>query len=171
MSARVLCLALGPLVGLQEVPREPDDPPPHVVLFLADDLGWNAVGYHGGPVRTPRIDALATEGTRLERFYTQPLCSPTRAAFLTGRYPIRYGLQWGVVRPWVEYGLSLEMTPVCRALWLAEARRALPEERLAPATGHPMGGLQLRLGISDGLRASTAMINIALLQGAPPSCW
>ncbi len=82
--------------------------PPHLVVFVADDLGWNAVGYHGGRVSTPTIDALASSGVRLERFYAQPLCTPARAALLTGRYPLRLGLQYGVLRPWTEAALDLE---------------------------------------------------------------
>ncbi len=78
---------------------------PNVLLVVADDLGWNDVGYHGSEIRTPRIDALAAEGVRAERFYALPTCSPTRAALLTGRFPARYGFQGGAVRPWDGYGL------------------------------------------------------------------
>ncbi len=80
---------------------------PNIVFFLADDLGWADVGYHRGAIRTPHIDRLAAAGTRLEQFYVQPLCSPTRAALMTGRYPMRHGLQVGVVKPHVQYGLPL----------------------------------------------------------------
>lgn len=84
---------------------------PNFVIFLVDDLGWNHVSYHGSRLRTPVIDKLAAEGVKMERFYSLPLCSPARAAMLTGRYPIRYGLQSGVVRPWQKEGLPLsEMT-------------------------------------------------------------
>ncbi len=82
-------------------------PRPNVLFLLADDLGWGDVGYHGGEIKTPHLDKLAAAGTRLDQFYVQPVCSPTRAAFLTGRYPIRYGLHVGVVRPWAQYGLPL----------------------------------------------------------------
>ena len=75
-------------------------PRPNVVYFLADDLGWGDVGWHGGEIKTPNLDKLAAAGARLEQFYVQPVCSPTRAAFMTGRYPMRHGLQVGVVRPW-----------------------------------------------------------------------
>jgi arylsulfatase A-like enzyme len=89
---------------------------PHVVIFLADDLGWKDVGYHGSEIRTPNIDKLAGQGVRLEQFYVLPLCSPTRAALITGRYPIRTGLQSGVVRPWAKYGLPLEERTLAGAL-------------------------------------------------------
>ena len=59
---------------------------PNVVIFLADDLGWADVGYHGEDViETPSIDRLAAEGIQLDRFYSTPICSPTRAALMTGR--------------------------------------------------------------------------------------
>src|SRR5690349_3382010 len=81
---------------------------PHVVFILADDMGFADVGFHGSEIKTPNIDKLAAAGTRLEQFYVQPVCSPTRAALMTGRYPIRHGLQVGVVRPWAQYGLPLD---------------------------------------------------------------
>lgn len=80
---------------------------PHIIYLLADDLGWEDVSYHGGNIKTPNIDRLAGEGVRLERFYVQSVCTPTRAALMTGRYPMRLGLQVGVVRPWAQYGLPL----------------------------------------------------------------
>ncbi len=89
---------------------------PHVVYMLADDLGWTDVGFHGSEIRTPHLDALATSGARLESYYVQPVCSPTRAALLTGRYPMRHGLQVGVVRPWANYGLPLEERTLAQAL-------------------------------------------------------
>ncbi len=89
---------------------------PNIVFILVDDLGWKDVGYHGGDIKTPNIDKLASEGTRLEQFYVQPVCSPTRSSLMTGRYPIRYGLQVGVVRPWAQYGLPLEERTLAQAL-------------------------------------------------------
>jgi arylsulfatase A-like enzyme len=62
----------------------------------------------GKAIRTPNIDKLAAAGATFDAFYVLPVCSPTRAAFLTGRYPMRYGLQSGVVKPWAQYGLPLE---------------------------------------------------------------
>ena len=81
---------------------------PHVVLFVADDLGWKDVGYHGSEIETPHIDALAREGVQLDRFYVQPVCSPTRGALFSGKYPFNLGLQVDVIRPWDAYGLNLE---------------------------------------------------------------
>lgn len=80
---------------------------PHIVLLLADDLGWNDVGYHGSEIRTPRIDRLAREGVRLDQFYATPLCSATRAALLTGRHAHRYGLQSGFLSVWAKHGLPV----------------------------------------------------------------
>jgi len=64
---------------------------------IADDLGWNDLGYHGSEIPTPAIDSLAKAGVRLERMYAQPMCSPTRSSLMTGRYPMRFGLQHLVV--------------------------------------------------------------------------
>lgn len=73
-------------------------PRPNVVLLLADDLGWNDVGYHGSEIRTPHIDALAQRGVVLDRFYAFPTCTPTRVALMTGRSPLSMGLH-GPVEP------------------------------------------------------------------------
>ena len=67
---------------------------PNVVIFLADDAGWGDYRYNGNTmVRTPQIDSLAHKGVSLERFYVSPVCSPTRAEFLTGRYHPRTGVR------------------------------------------------------------------------------
>ena len=87
------------IVAAQPAPRANR---PNIVLLLADDLGWGDVGFHGSEIKTPNLDRLAAAGARLEQFYVQPVCSPTRAALMTGRYPMRYGLQVGVVRPWAQ---------------------------------------------------------------------
>jgi arylsulfatase A-like enzyme len=91
-------------------------PRPNIVFFIADDLGWGDVGFHGSEIKTPSLDRLAAAGARLDQFYVQPVCSPTRAAFMTGRYPIRHGLHIGVVRPWARYGLPLDERTLPQAL-------------------------------------------------------
>ena len=79
---------------------------PNVVIFLADDLGWADVGYHDEEViRTPSIDRLAREGAQLDRFYATPICSPTRAALMTARDPIRLGVAYATVLPWSNNGI------------------------------------------------------------------
>lgn len=67
---------------------------PNVVIFLADDAGWGDYGFSGNTqVRTPHIDSLAREGVSLDRFFVCPVCAPTRAEFLTGRYHPRGGVR------------------------------------------------------------------------------
>ncbi|HEY7309826.1 MAG TPA: arylsulfatase [Gemmataceae bacterium] len=103
-------------LGLSSVVQA-DGVRPNVVFLLADDLGREDCGFMGGKeIRTPHIDKLAAAGARLDAFYVQPLCSPTRAALLTGRYPMRHGLQVGVVRPWARYGLPREERTLAQAL-------------------------------------------------------
>ena len=89
---------------------------PNIVVLLADDLGWKDVGWHGSEIPTPNLDSLANAGAQLDYFYVQPVCSPTRAALMTGRYPMRHGLQVGVVRPWAQYGLPLEEQTLAQGL-------------------------------------------------------
>ena len=79
---------------------------PNVIVFLADDLGWADVGFHGEDViETPAIDRIANEGVQLDRFYSTPICSPTRAALMTGRDPMRLGVVYGVIMPWMTNGI------------------------------------------------------------------
>jgi len=89
---------------------------PNIVILLADDLGWGAVSYHSDWVETPNIDKLAEEGLELDRFYVAPMCSPTRAGLLTGRYPIRFGLARAVIPPQRNFGLAVEERTLAEAL-------------------------------------------------------
>src|SRR3954467_605759 len=98
---------------------------PNIVYLLADDLGYTDVGWHGHEIKTPHLDKLAAAGARLEQFYVEPVCSPTRAALMTGRYPMRHGLQVGVVRPWAQYGLPLGERTLPQALKEAGYETAL----------------------------------------------
>jgi len=94
----------------------PADERPNIVVMLADDLGWNGVGFHGDWMETPNIDSIATSGIELDRFYVAPMCSPTRAGLLTGRYPIRFGLARAVIPPYRNFGLPPEETTLAEAL-------------------------------------------------------
>ena len=64
---------------------------PNILLIVADDLGWSDVGWHGGFAKTPVMDKLVREGVELDQHYVQPVCTPTRTALLSGRYPGRFG--------------------------------------------------------------------------------
>jgi arylsulfatase A-like enzyme len=66
-------------------------PRPNILLIVADDLGWSDVGWHGGFGKTPHMDKLVREGIELDQHYVQPVCTPTRTALLSGRYPGRFG--------------------------------------------------------------------------------
>jgi arylsulfatase A-like enzyme len=80
---------------------------PNIVHIVADDLGWKDVGFNGcTDIKTPHLDKLAAEGVKLTQFYVQPMCTPTRAALMTGRYPFRYGLQTAVIPSVSAYGLD-----------------------------------------------------------------
>ncbi|MGC6425807.1 MAG: arylsulfatase B [Akkermansiaceae bacterium] len=85
---------LGGLVGGSEA-TEVKGSRPNIVYIMADDMGWNEVGFNGGNKElTPHIDQLRESGVSLTRFYVHAVCAPTRAAFLTGRYAFRTWSDW-----------------------------------------------------------------------------
>jgi arylsulfatase A-like enzyme len=77
------------LIGSQ--PAQADEARPNILLIVADDLGWSDVGWHGGFGKTPHLDRLVREGVELDQHYVQPVCTPTRTALMSGRYPGRFG--------------------------------------------------------------------------------
>ncbi|XP_066948452.1 arylsulfatase I-like [Macrobrachium rosenbergii] len=89
---------------------------PHIIFILADDLGWYDVSWHNPKALTPNLETLAKEGIILDRSYVQPLCTPTRSALLTGRYPFTIGRQHGVLTPRQPTGLILNATLLPQAL-------------------------------------------------------
>ncbi|MFO1305710.1 MAG: arylsulfatase [Burkholderiales bacterium] len=104
LAAAALTIAFVPSLAPAAAPSTR----PNIVYIVADDLGWKDVGFHGSDIKTPNIDELARTGARLEQFYAQPMCTPTRAALMTGRYPFRYGLQTLVILSSHKYGLALD---------------------------------------------------------------
>jgi len=89
---------------------------PNIIHIVADDLGWKDVGFNGSTdIQTPNLDALAAGGAKFTQFYVQPMCTPTRAALMTGRYPFRYGLQTAVIPSVSTYGLDTNewLLPQC----------------------------------------------------------
>ncbi|MFM8494161.1 MAG: sulfatase [Planctomycetia bacterium] len=90
--ARLLCALLATITALAEV-RAAETRHPNVIFMLADDQGWGDAGYSGHPyARTPNLDRLAADGTVVKNFYVNgTVCSPSRAACLTGKYPARLG--------------------------------------------------------------------------------
>lgn len=95
--------------------------PPNMVFIMADDLGWADVGFHGGTAPTPNLDRLAREGLELTRHYVAPVCSPTRAGLLTGRFWSRFG----VTTPQSERALPWPTVTLPRALKSAGYETAL----------------------------------------------
>ena len=106
------------LLALPATPTMADEPAqkPNIVFFLIDDLGYADCGFNGGDeIRTPNIDKLAHSGAILESHYVQPVCSPTRAALMTGRYATRTGV-YTIVRPKAQWGLPLQERTLANAL-------------------------------------------------------
>lgn len=138
---------------------------PNIVFILVDDLGYADCGFNGGnEIKTPNIDQLAASGTVIESHYVQPVCSPTRAALMTGRYATRTGV-YTIVRPHAKWGLPLNERTLATALkeagyetaitgkWhLGEFERAyLPTARgFDHQYGHYFGALDYFTHIRDG---------------------
>ncbi|XP_062410585.1 arylsulfatase I isoform X2 [Sardina pilchardus] len=85
-----------------------DAKPPHIVFILADDLGWNDVGFHGSEIKTPNLDRLSKSGVQLENYYVQPICTPSRNQLMTGKYQIHTGMQHQIIWPCQPYCVPLE---------------------------------------------------------------
>eukprot|EP01060_Flectonema_neradi_P003334 TRINITY_DN1213_c1_g1_i2.p1 TRINITY_DN1213_c1_g1~~TRINITY_DN1213_c1_g1_i2.p1 ORF type:complete len:531 (+),score=87.69 TRINITY_DN1213_c1_g1_i2:74-1666(+) len=83
---------------------------PNMIFILADDLGYNEMGFMNGTrgLVTPHLDSLAHDGVIFKNYYVQPICSPTRSAFMTGRYTVRLGTQSNVIYWDTPWGISLD---------------------------------------------------------------
>ena len=117
LKLALLCMVVLPLSSLVgATPLEPAAPKPNIVFILMDDLGYADCGFRGGKeIKTPNLDKLASRGAVLESLYVQPVCSPTRAALMTGRYATRTGV-YTVVRPHAKWGLPLSERTLASAL-------------------------------------------------------
>jgi len=98
--------ALAAAAGLAAGATRPSKRPPNFIVILTDDQGYQDLGCFGSPdIATPHIDRMAREGRKLTSFTVQPICSPSRAALLTGCYPQRVGIPT-VLFPHDKTGLS-----------------------------------------------------------------
>lgn len=120
LAATAAAILAGTVTGARAQDRQPN-----IVYIIADDIGYADVGFHGSDIATPALDRLAAEGATLGQFYAQPLCTPTRAALMTGRYPLRYGLQTGVIPSGASYGLATDEVLLPQILGAAGYRTAL----------------------------------------------
>ena len=114
---RLFCLCLlftSPNVVLNAA----DLPQPNLVLILADDLGLGDVGVYGSElIETPHIDALAESGVRFSQAYvSHPVCSPSRAGLITGRYQQRHGWEFNPARRDLHQGMDLSQETLADAL-------------------------------------------------------
>ncbi|HVI99826.1 MAG TPA: sulfatase-like hydrolase/transferase [Sphingomonas sp.] len=114
-ASAMMCAAIGSPV-LSAPPTPPGSAPqqqepaharqPNILVIVADDLGYQDVGFNGAAFATPNIDRIARNGVVLDHFYTSALCSPSRAGLLTGRYPNRFGIMGDTVTPGSDFGLD-----------------------------------------------------------------
>jgi len=135
------CLAAALLAGVTGSPAragEPAQRPPNVVLVVADDLGYGDLGSYGQQViETPALDRLASEGLRFTSFYAaSPLCSPSRAALLTGRVPYRSGIP-----SWIPPGSDTQLG--AREVTLATLLKKAGYQTFLSGKWHLNGGLEL----------------------------
>lgn len=91
---------------------------PHIVFLLADDMGWNSMGYQDFDLSftTPVMTSMAQNGIIMDSFYAQEVCTPARAALLTGRYPLTTGMQYSIIMPTTSWGLDLDEVTLAQVL-------------------------------------------------------
>ncbi|MEM5516311.1 sulfatase [Henriciella sp. AS95] len=124
MRPLALVLSVALLSACQSVAAAPEAPSnateakqPNIIVILADDMGWGDIGLNGASLmKTPNIDRIGREGVQLTHFYAGAnVCTPSRAALLTGRYPIRSGMQH-VIFPHTETGMPPEEITIAEVL-------------------------------------------------------
>ena len=110
-SSRVFVLLVTSLVVSCDAATKPN-----ILMIVIDDLGWSDTSYKGSDISTPTIDKLANEGIRLQQYYVQSLCSPSRAALMVGRYPYYMGLAHTVISNGFPFGMPLNQTTIADEL-------------------------------------------------------
>ncbi|MCC6858790.1 MAG: sulfatase [Bryobacterales bacterium] len=116
MPTRRAFLKTAGAAALAPLARAESARPPNVVMIYADDLGYGDLGCYGSPLRTPHLDRMAAEGVRFTQFYSaNPVCSPSRASLMTGRYPTRVGVP-RVLFPTDQTGLPHSEVTIARML-------------------------------------------------------
>ena len=95
-------------VAATNVKFKPTLKKPNVVLVVADDYGYNDIGYHQEVIKTPHLDEISSNGVRLENYYVQPICTPSRSQLMSGRYQIHTGLQHQLIWRGLDSGLPLD---------------------------------------------------------------
>ena len=126
---------------------------PNIVLFLADDLGWADVPWHGSQYKMPNLAALAQTSLKLESHYVHPMCSPTRAAFMTGRYASRFGVtaaQNPRALPW-------------NTATIARALKTAGYDTAAPGAGLERRGIRLGDVLFQGIAVAASAAATVLL--------
>ena len=118
LGRRQLLAGAAALAALGETARAQTRRSPNVIVILADDLGYGDLGVQGSRlIKTPNLDRLARQGLRMTDFYASAnICTPSRAGLQTGRYPIRTGLAYDVIRQTDTNGLPLSETTIAEAL-------------------------------------------------------
>ncbi|MCP5110248.1 MAG: sulfatase-like hydrolase/transferase [bacterium] len=122
---------------------------PNIVVIVADDLGWSDVGWHGSKLKTPHLDKLVRTGLELDQHYVAPVCTPTRAGLLTGRYWSRFG----VANPSNTQVLPFGAVTLASALRSAGYRTALAGKwhlGSKPESGPPRFGFDTSYGSLAG---------------------
>ena len=153
--------------------------PPHIVHIMADDTGWNDLGYKNGLIDSPNLDRLAMEGIRLTRHHSFKVCSPSRSSFHTGRYAFSLGLYDNspAAVPWLPAFNAQVCTshcvPNCCFAPVGIARAASAETPFYPtaASMHaPINGLGRRARVAVALLHSCSVatpLPLAYLQHRP----
>lgn len=142
--------------GCTERPTERPAGKPNIIFILADDMGYSDMSWQSSAIQTPTLDKMKAEGMFLKRHYTQPQCTPSRVAFLTGNYPYRYGLHEHIVMGSSYTGIPGEVKTIAEKMKEAEYKTAIIGK------WHVGGQMQSYLPHNQGFDHSFVCINGAI---------